>query len=156
MPNVSGFLQYSPGFQGGFGNDSKWFFIPSAVAGVTVNIPIWDGGGSKARRERAIIGIQTIDAQKQMLENAVTLEVETARKQYINAQERVASQQRNLDLAQRIYDTTQTKYKAGVGSSFEVTQAEQGLYSAQQNLMQARYDLLSARISIKKALGLEK
>lgn len=156
MPSVSGFLQYSPGFQGGFGNDTKWFFIPSAVAGVTVNIPIWDGGGSKARRERAIIGIQTLDAQKQMLENAINLEVETARKQYINAQERVASQQKNLDLAQRIYDTTQTKYKAGVGSSFEVTQAEQGLYSAQQNLMQARYDLLSARISIKKALGLEK
>ncbi len=156
MPNISGFVQYQPGYQGGFGNDTKWFFIPSAVAGVSVNVPIWDGGGAKARRERAIIGIQTIDAQKQMLENGIALEVENARKQYINAQERVANQQKSLDLAQRIFDTTQTKYKAGVGSSFEVTQAEQGLYTAQQNVMQARYDLLSARISIKKALGLDK
>ena len=156
MPSVAGFLQYSPGFQGGFGDDTKWFFIPSAIAGINVNIPIWDGGGAKARRERAVIGIQTIDAQKQMLENAIALELETARKQYVNAQERVSNQQKSLDLAQRIYDTTQTKYKAGIGSSFEVTQAEQGLYTAQQNLMQARYDLLSARIGIKKALGLEK
>lgn len=156
MPSISGFVQYQPGYQGGFGDDTKWFFIPSAVAGVSVNIPIWDGGGAKARRERAIIGIQTIDAQKQMLENGFALEVENARKQYINAQERVANQQKSLDLAQRIFDTTQTKYKAGVGSSFEVTQAEQGLYTAQQNVMQARYDLLSARISIKKALGLDK
>ena len=156
MPSFAGFLQYSPGFQGGFGDDSKWFFIPSAVAGVSINFTIWDGGISKARRQRALIGVQTLDTQKQMLENAIALEVETGRKQYLNAQERVASQQRNLDLAQRIYDTTQTKYKAGVGSSFEVTQAEQGLYTAQQNVMQARYDLLSARITIRKALGLDK
>ncbi len=156
MPSISGFIQYQPGYQGGFGDDTKWFFIPSAVAGVSVNVPIWDGGGAKARRERAFINLQTLDAQKQTLENGIALEVENARKQYTNAQERVANQQKNLDLAQRIYDTTQTKYKAGVGSSFEVTQAEQGLYTAQQNLMQARYDLLSARISIKKALGLDK
>jgi outer membrane protein TolC len=123
------------------------------VAGVSVSIPIWDGGGSKAKKERAIITAQTVDIQKQMLENALTLELDAARKQYLNAQERVANQEKNLALAQRIYDTTQTKYKAGVGSSFEITQAESGLYSAQQGLMQARYDLLTAKVAIKKSLG---
>lgn len=155
MPTVSAFVQYQPGFQGGFGNESKWFFIPAAIAGLSVNIPIWDGGASKARRERAVIGVQTIDAQKQILENAITLEVENAKKQYLNASERVKSQQKNLDLAQRIYNTTQTKYKAGVGSSFELVNAEQQLYAAQQSLMQAQYDLLTARVAIKKALGAE-
>ncbi len=158
MPTVSGFIQYQPGWQGGFGNKNdanfkSWYFIPSAVAGVSVNVPIWDGGASKSRRERAIIGVQTIDAQRQMLENAITLEVESARKQFANARERVQSQQKNLDLAQRIYDTTQKKYKAGVGSSFEITQAEQQLYSAQQSLMQAQYDLLTSKTAVKKALG---
>lgn len=154
MPSFAGFLQYQPAFQGGFGNDTKWFFIPSAVAGISINFSIWDGGISKARRERAIIGVQTLDTQKQLLENAIMLEVENARKQFVSAQERVTSQQRNLDLAQRIYDTTQTKYKSGIGSSFEVTTAEQELYNAQQNVMQARFDLLTARVSIRKALGL--
>jgi len=155
MPTVSGFIQYQPGFQGGFGNDNKWFFIPSAVAGLSINVPIWDGGAAKARRERAVVGVQTIDAQKQILENAITLEVENARKQYLNASERVKSRQKNLDLAQRIYNTTQTKYQAGVGSSFELVTAEQQLYAEQQSLMQAQYDLLTARVAIKKALGTE-
>ena len=62
-----------------------------------------------------------------MLENAINLEVENARKSYLNAAERVRNQQRNLELAQRIYDTNQTKYKAGVGSSFELVTAEQRL-----------------------------
>ncbi len=155
MPNVSGFIQYQPGFQGGFGNDTKWFFIPSAVVGLSVNVSIWDGGGSKARTGRSVVAVQTIDAQKQLLENALTLELENSRRAYLNAEERVANQQKNLTLAQRIYDNTQTKYKAGVGSSFEVTQAEQQLYTAQQNLMQAQYDQLSAKTAVQKALGIQ-
>lgn len=158
MPTVAGFVQWQPGYQGGFGTkDSEtfkdWYYISSAVAGVSVNLPIWDGGVSKAKKERAIISAQSVDIQKQMLENAISLELDAARKQYLNAQERVTSQEKNLALAQRIYDTTQTKYKAGVGSSFEVTQSESGLYSAQQGLLQARYDLLSAKVAIKKAMG---
>ncbi|MFN0015382.1 MAG: TolC family protein [Saprospiraceae bacterium] len=152
MPTVTGFVQYQPGWQGAFANDTKWFFIPSAIAGVQVSIPIWDGGGAKAKRERALIAIQTVDAQKALLENAMTLEHENARKQFLNATERIKSQQQNLDLAQRIYNTTQTKYKAGVGSSFELVSAEQQLYTAQQALMQAQFDLLTSKVALKKAL----
>lgn len=159
MPTVAGFVQWQGGLQGGFGDkDSegfdKWFFIPSALAGVSVSVPIYDGGGSKAKKQRAMLQVETIEAQRKMLENAINLEVESARKQYANAQERVANQQKNLALAQRIYDTTQTKYKAGVGSSFEITQAESGLYAAQQSLMTAQYDLLTAKVAIRKALGM--
>lgn len=153
MPTFSGFLQYQPGWQGGFGNDNEWFFIPSAVVGLSVSIPIYDGGSTRAKRERAMIAVQTLDAQKQLLENGIALELETARKQFVNASERMKRQEQNLELAQRIYNTTQTKYKAGVGSSFELVSAEQQLYSAQQALMQAQYDLLNARVAVKKALG---
>jgi outer membrane protein len=149
LPTVAGFIQYQGSWQG---ND-KLFWVPQSIFGVSVNVPIWDGGGTKAKKERAIIGVQTIDAQKQLLENALTLELDNARKQFLNAQERVKNQQKNLDLAKRIYDTTQTKYKAGVGSSFELVSAEQSLYGAQQALMQAQYDLLTAKTAVKRALG---
>lgn len=155
IPTVRGFLQYQPGWQGGFGNDTKWFFIPSAVTGLSVSVAIWDGGTAKAKRERARIEVQGIDQQKWQLENAITLEVENARKQFINAQERVGNQRRNLDLAQRIFNTTETKYKAGVGSSFELTQAEQALYTAQKNVIDALYDSLLAKAATRKALGID-
>ncbi|MEO6760127.1 MAG: TolC family protein, partial [Saprospiraceae bacterium] len=160
IPTVSAFVNYQPAYQAGFGaKDSpgfkNGFFIPAAVAGLSVNIPIYDGGGTKAKRERAIISLQTIDLQKQLLENSLTLELENSRRNYLNATERVASQQKNLALAQRIYDNTQIKYKAGVGSSFEVTQGQQELYTAQQNLMQAQYDQLNAKTAVQKALGVK-
>ncbi len=153
MPTLVGFVQYQPAWQGGFGDDTKWFFIPSAIAGVSLSINLWDGGVSRARYERALVSYQTIETQREMLEQAMTLEVETARRQLMNATERVRNQQQNLDLAQRVRDTTQAKYKAGLGSSFELITADQQLYAAQQALMQARFDLLAARVALKKALG---
>lgn len=155
IPIVSGFVQYQPGWQGAFADGKEWFFIPSAVAGISVTIPLWDGGATRARRERVILEGRKIDVQKQLLENAISLEFENARKQFLNAAERVKSRQSNLELAQRIYNTTQIKYQAGVGSSFELVTAEQQLYSAQQALMQAQYDLLTAKVAVKKALGTE-
>ncbi|MBU6341799.1 MAG: TolC family protein [Bacteroidetes bacterium] len=149
LPTVAGFVNYQGSWQG---ND-KLYWIPQAIAGISINVPIWDGGGSTARKQRAVLAVQTIEVQKQQLEQALDLELENARKQFLNAQDRVQNQQKNLDLAQRIYNTTQTKYKAGVGSSFELVTAEQSLYSAQQALMQAQYDLLTAKNAIKRALG---
>jgi outer membrane protein TolC len=153
MPSLAGFVQYQAGFQGDKLFSSTSFFIPQAVAGLALSVPIWDGGVTKARKERAMLAVETIVEQKKLLENSISLEVENARKQYLNAKERVQNQQKNLDLSQRIYDTTQIKYKAGVGSSFELVTAEQSVLSAQMALNQAQYDLLTSKIAIKKALG---
>ncbi len=158
LPNVVGFAQWQGNAQGGFGTKgtdsfNDWYFIPSTVAGIKLTSTLWDSGVNKAKRQRSLIALQTIDEQKRLLENAFSLELEVARKQYMSAQDRVANQQKNLDLAQKIYNTTQTKYQAGIGSSFEVVQAEQGVYAAQQNVMNARFDLLKARVAIRKALG---
>jgi outer membrane protein TolC len=149
LPSLSGFAQYQPSYQG---ND-KLFWIPSAIVGVRLNIPIYDGGLAKAKKERAVVTALQVDVQKEMLEHAYDLELETVRKQFASARSRMQNEQRNLELAQRIYDTTQTKFKAGVSSSFEVTQELANLYQAQGFLMQARYEMLQARVALKKALG---
>ncbi|MEO6132114.1 MAG: TolC family protein, partial [Saprospiraceae bacterium] len=149
LPTVSFFASYNPSFQG---ND-KLFWIPSAVAGIAINMPIYDGGLSRAGQERAIIAAMEVDEQKNMLLKAFDLEIENARSQYKNVKERVENLERNLALAQRIYDTTQIKYKSGVGSSFEVTQALAGLFQAQGELINARFELLKAVVAINKALG---
>jgi outer membrane protein TolC len=153
LPSVAGFVQYQGAYQWDKDYLNKLYYVPQAVAGVSVSIPIWDGGVTKAHKERAIIAVEQIEEQKKLLESAINLEADNARKQYLNAQERVKNQQKNLDLSQRIYDTTQTKYKAGIGSSFELVTTEQGVISAQQALNQAQYDLLAAKVAVKKALG---
>ncbi len=149
LPTLGAFAQYQPSYQG---ND-KLFWIPSAIVGVQLNIPIYDGGLSRAHKERALVTRDQVDVQKQTLEHTYDLQLATARKQLDNAHTMVANEEKNLALAQRIYDTTQTKFKAGVGSSLDVTEALAGLYQSQGLLIQARYALLQADVAVKRALG---
>ena len=149
LPSLSAFAQYQPSYQG---NDAL-YWIPSAVVGLQLNIPIYDGGFARAKKERAIVTSDQVQIQKSTLEQAYDLELATARKRIQNARVRVANEENNLNLAQRIYDTAQTKFQAGVGSSLEVTQALAGLYQSQGLLIQARYELLQSRIAVKRALG---
>ncbi len=149
LPSLSGFAQYQPSYQG----NEELFWIPAAVIGVRLNIPIYDGGLANAKKERAVVTALQVDVQKETLEHAYDLELATARKQYANASARIRNEEGNLQLAQRIYDTTQTKFQAGVGSSFEVTQAQANLYQSQAQLMEAQYEMLQARVALKKVLG---
>ena len=149
MPTVSLFASYDPSFQG---ND-KLFWIPSAIVGVSVNMPLYDGGFSKAKEQRAIIESLKVDEQKNLLVSAMNLELETARKQYVNAKEKMDDQEDNLNLAQRINNTAEIKFRNGVGSSFEVTQAQAGYYQAQALFIAARFEYLKSIVALKKALG---
>ena len=63
------------------------------------------------------------------------------------------SQKRNMELANSVLDLAQRKYKAGVGSNIEVTQAQTDLLRAQNNYFTALLDVINAEADLKKALG---
>lgn len=151
LPVLNAFASYQQQWQGNTTEDGFW--APTAVAGLRLSIPIFDGFRKKAVIQRARLDLELNKIQQRDLEKAITLEVQNARIQYISAKERLDSQQRNLNLAERIYETAQIKYKEGVGSSLELSQAEQSLYQTQQNYIQAQYDLLTAKIALDQALG---
>ncbi len=152
LPSLGAFATYQQSAQGNNLFDNP-IWVPSSIVGLQLNVPIFDGFNKRAKINRAKLDLEVAQKQKEQLERSISLEVANARTNYINALERAQSQQKNVELAERIYNTTQIKYKEGVGSSVEVTQAEQGLYETQQNYTQARYDLLVAKMALEKALG---
>lgn len=153
LPSLRGFATYQQSY---FGNDLKsGFWAPAAFVGLTLNVPIFDGFDKKAKIQRAQLDLEEARNQKKDLIQAISFEVKSARTSYLNAQERLANQQKNLELAERIYQTTQIKYREGIGSSLEVSQAEQSLYTTQSNYMQAMYDLVVARANLEKALNIQ-
>jgi outer membrane protein TolC len=152
-PTVAGFTSLTENIQANNLFKDKWNFLPTGVLGFTASINIWDSGQRKAKVERAQLALMNLKLQRNDVERGMTLQVMNARIAYINAQKRLESQQKNLDLAQRIYNTTQVKYKNGVGSSLETSTAEQQLYQSQFNVRQAQYDLIVAQRTLQTALG---
>jgi outer membrane protein TolC len=149
LPTLNAFGSYNPTLQG---ND-ELYYIPSALVGLQINMPIIDGGLKRARRERAEIDAMRVDEQKRLLMSGLDVETEAARKNLISTKLKMDEQQVNLDLATRIQDVTETKFRAGLASSFEVTQSYSTLFSAQRSMLQARYNYLAAIMKWREALG---
>lgn len=153
-PNLVAFATYQQQLQRNnlFDNDEAGFF-PAAIAGLTLNVPIFDGFDKQAKIQRARISQRSFQIEIDAFRRAMTLEVTNARAQYTNARARLTAQEKNLALAQRIVDRTKTKYKEGAGSSIEIITAEQELYRTQANYLNALYDLVVAKTDLDKALG---
>jgi outer membrane protein len=62
-------------------------------------------------------------------------------------------QERNQQLAERVYATTKKKFEQGLGSSFEVLQADADFQLAQSNYFNALYNATVARIGYLSSLG---
>lgn len=151
LPKLNAYGAYQQSYQGNNFKDGFW--APTANVGVRLSIPIFDGFYRKSQVERAQIDLEEAQNQQRDLQRAINLEVTNARNSYLNAMEALDGQRDNLELAERIYETTQIKYREGVGSSVELTQAEQSLYRAQTNYTNALYNVLSAKMDLKMALG---
>lgn len=151
LPTVYATVSGQYQFQGNSFSDGFW--APTVVVGLSANIPIYDFGGRAARVERAKLATQKVINQRNDVERSIQLEVINARATFTANADRLKVTKDNLDLAQRIYDTTQIKYREGVGSSVEVVQAEQALYESQANYLNALYETLVAKENLFLALG---
>ncbi len=152
LPTLDANAAYQYQYQGDNFKDGFW--APTGLVGLSLNVPIFDGFRKRSQIEQASLQRETVLLQQRDLLRTIQLEIANARTDYRNAGERLEAQRRNLDLARRIYETTQIKYREGVGSSLEVTQAEQGLYAAQSNYLRALFDRLVAKNQVQQALGL--
>ena len=135
-----------------FNNDlAGW--LPSVVLGLNLNVPIYDGGLRKAQIERSRLASEKAQIELGEFERAISLQVANARLQYINAKSTVEAREKSVALAEKIFSKTQIKFREGVGSSIELTQAESALFNEQSNYINALYDLLSAKVDLDIAMG---
>ncbi|MDD1444333.1 TolC family protein, partial [Dolichospermum sp. ST_sed3] len=148
-PVFSFFGSYDPTFQG----NERLYWIPSSIIGLSMSMPIYDGGYYRAKEERSAIQALKVDEQRKLLTMGYDLEIESARKDYYSTKQKLDDREKNLRLAERIFATSETKFKQGLGSSFEVTQAQVGLYQSQANFVNARLDYLKSLVAFKIALG---
>ena len=72
----------------------------------------------------------------------------TAKSNYQFATEDYYNKKRNLELAKRIAQKNETKFFEGIGSSFELRQAQTQLYGAQQQILQTMLDVINAKAEL--------
>jgi len=121
---------------------------------VSLNVPIFDGLYKKAKMDQAKIDFKKTENTKQQALLGMNLQVGQAKTNYLNALKTIELQKKSQDLAESIFNTTKIKFKEGIGSSFEMINAESELTQANTNYLIALYELNVARIDLNKALGI--
>ena len=134
-----------------FDFSKKWY--KSSLWGLNLNIPIFDGGQKTNRIRQANLSLQKTMNTIENFQRVIDLQLNAANVGFKNALSTLDTQERNVQLAERVYNTTKKKYEQGLGSSFELLQTQQDLESAEANYFQALFDAVSAKISFTKALG---
>ncbi|MBL7786426.1 MAG: TolC family protein [Chitinophagales bacterium] len=153
-PTAAAFLSYKNTFQSNKLNifdGQSW--LSQALVGVSVNIPIFDGFSKKYQLQQRYITRQKLKNTQSILNRSLYLEIEQAQLAYKNATQQLQMQQKTTDMAKKIYKTVETKYKAGIGSSFELIEAQKEIYQNQSLYLSALYNLLVAKTNLAKALG---
>ncbi len=155
FPTVAAFINFTRNGQRNakFNPNDPWFFYNTGIMGLSINQPIFDGGQRKQRIQQAKLSIDKIDNSINQVKKFIDLEKNIAKTSLSNAILNLEVQERNINLAQSVFNTTKKKYDAGVGSSLELLQAETELQRAQGGYFQALYDGYIAKTSWDKAVG---
>lgn len=133
--------------------DGSQSWYPIGLFGVTLNVPIFNGGQKYYRIKQAKINLLKTENTITNLKSVIELEANVASITYKNAYVSMLSQKKNRELALNIYETSKKKYEAGVGSNLEVVTSETALKEAETNYLNAVYELIISKTDLDKALG---
>lgn len=150
LPQLSAFIN---GGYLGFSNEFTFFDSQQDWAGFSsfgfnLNLPLFSSGGRSAATQRAKINLEKSKDDLTETEQRLKLEIETAKSNYKFATEDYFNKKQNLALAERIESKNQTKFFEGIGSSFELRQAQTQLYTAQQELLQTMLNVISSKAEL--------
>ncbi|MDI1355304.1 MAG: TolC family protein [bacterium] len=134
-----------------FNIDKPWFNI--ALIGASLNVPIFNGGQKYYRIQQSKLNVQKTNNQLTFLRSKIDVDVESNIILYKNALISLETQRKNKELAKSIFEASQVKYTAGVGSNLELVYAQAEYREAEINFLNAVYDLILAKTDYLKATG---
>ncbi len=133
--------------------DKKGSWFETALIGLNLNFPLFNGGARLAKMNKAKLELQQVDNQMTALKNNIDNELSQAKLNYMSSVATVIFQKKNMQLAENVYSQTKKKFEAGAGSNTEISAAQADLVAAQNNFMNALYTALISKVDLLKASG---
>jgi outer membrane protein TolC len=121
--------------------------------GVGLNVPLFSSLGRSSRTQQAKIALEQAKTSLTETEQKLKLQFAKAKSDYEFSIEQLATSKNNLNLAERIESKNQIKFKEGLAGSFDLSEAQRQLYSAQQSYLQAMLDVINKRATLEKLVN---
>jgi outer membrane protein len=126
---------------------------PTHTVGITLKIPIFDGGRRDGKRQESLSQYRQEQIRTHDLEEQIELDVRLAIDSLHSADTQVETARDGLMLAENELEQARRRYQAGVANSLEVTDAQTRLDRARDNQIVAIYNHSLARLELAAATG---
>src|SRR5215472_3414298 len=147
LPSLAAFGDYGP--SGTWIDNAQ----PTRTVGISVRIPLFDGGKRDARRPESESQYRAERVKSGDLRQQIELDVRLALDGLRSAEEQVKVSQEGLELSENELTQARRRYDAGVAIGVEVTDAQTRLARARDNRTAALYNYNVARLDLAQAMG---
>ncbi len=145
LPTVAAYYNHQENF-----NDKAFNLQPPDVVGVSIDIPIFSSWGRMSKLAQKKIELEQTRHDKANATNGLKIQYRNTLNQYLTALNTYNNNKSNMELAKRIYEKTQVKYKEGVSTSFDLSQAQNQYLQAQSKYFQSIMKLIEAKSGLDK------
>ncbi len=133
--------------------DYRW--DPYSVVGVTLSIPLFNGGQRYYNVKQSQIQLWQLQEQRKDLERSLKLSLKNNIDLIHKNIEQIVATQSSVEQARKGYEITRKRYETGLGTIVDVNAAALAMTSAELQYRNAIYDYLAAKADLEKVLGYE-
>jgi len=145
LPSLAAVYQHTEKFK-----KIDFDFMPVDVFMLSLNIPIFSSGQRLVKVQQRGLEYDKAIIGRDYVARGLQLDYVNARNEMINAFDNYTNIKKNLELTRRIYDKTLIKFKEGLSSSMELSQAQNQLLAAQSEYISNLNTLLTAKNKLSK------
>jgi outer membrane protein TolC len=154
LPGISAFAQIgqqylSETFKKSFSDYDNTF----KVAGIKMQIPVFDGLSKFRKNEQSDIKLREVEAQCKYLKSTIITEINNTLTKYNSSYEVLKAQERNMGVAEKVYNQSFLEFKNGLVSLTDLLLADSSLKETQGNYLTSLVNYFLADTDLKKAKG---
>ncbi|MCX6334883.1 MAG: TolC family protein [Bacteroidia bacterium] len=151
LPSLSGVYAYSTSGMAQELSSISWY--QSSYVGAQLSLPIFASGQRYSNIRKAKIDLEKARNTKEMISDQLDMQEKQLRFNLQNANMQYMSQKGNVDVSKRVYTSMENKFRQGMASSLELTQANQLYLQAENNYISALMNLLQTKLAFDKLLN---
>lgn len=151
LPTLAGFYNYGTNGMGDRISDLEWF--QNSMTGLQISVPIFASGQRYSRIRKAQITLEKSRTAKKMVEEQLLIQEKQLRFNLVNANLQYQNQKQNVEVSQRVFSSMENKFRQGMASSLELSQANSQYLTAENNYISALMNLLQTRLALDKLLN---
>jgi outer membrane protein TolC len=137
-----------------FGKKEGLNMTPPNAVSLNISMPLWSSGKRAAGVVEKKIALE--EARNTFAETANNLGIQNEQLRYNlqNGYETYINEKDNMEVTQRVFESTTNKFNQGAASNLDLVNASNDLITAQSSYVQAVLTLVNAQVELEKFLNL--